>query len=57
MICDLYKYERGGVKLEFSFERGDKNNEQKLIFRELMAKAISDLNQELHANNKTEKAG
>lgn len=57
MICDLYKYERNGVKLEFSFERGEKNAEQKEIFLELLTKASKDLNDELNANSKTEKTG
>lgn len=47
-----YKYEKSGVRLEFSFTEGPEIATQKMIFRELMIGAIADLAMELNLNQK-----
>ena len=47
MQLDLYKYEKDGVQLEFSFKKGDKNLEQKITFLELLKEATSELDKEI----------
>ena len=51
MIYDSYKYEDVGVKLEFSFKKGDENTAQKVRFIKLLEQAIDELRQELRDND------